>query len=255
MPDVTQPSHAQGNRLLAALPASSWQRVAPHLELVALSPRRPLCDSGQVLSHAYFPSGALISLMYLSANGATAESAVVGKEGMVGVSLLLGGGSTCSRAVVQTAGAAYRVPADVVQQEFNRAGAAMKILLRYMQALLTQTAQHAVCFRHHTVAQQFSRCLLQSLDCNRGADLLMTQEAIAERLGVRRESITGCACRLQRQGLIRYTRGHISLLDRCGLERQACECYGIVKSEYQRLLPGPLAVAKAAKVAWEPLAA
>jgi CRP-like cAMP-binding protein len=207
------------------------------------------------MTHAYFPASAVVSLMYLSDSGATMESAVVGNDGLVGISLLLGGGPTCNRAVVQTAGDAYRIPASALKEEFNRGGPAMQILLRYLQARLAQTTQSAICNRQHTVAQQFACSLLQSLDRQPGQDLLLTQEGIAERLGVRREGITLCANRAQKQGLIRYARGHISVRDRKGLERQACECYGVVKRECRRLLPEPLVLAESAETRCEPIAA
>jgi CRP-like cAMP-binding protein len=255
MPCPTLVSLVPDNRLLAALPAPVWQRLRPGFERVWLARRRALHEPGQTMTHAYFPAGAVVSLMDLSGDGATSESAVVGDEGMVGVSLLLGGGSSCSRGIVETAGEAWRVPAPVLQEEFKRAGPTMQILLRYMQTLLTQTAQGALCNRHHSIAQQFARFLLQSLDRQRGTDLWMTHEVIAERLGVRREGITECALRLRRQGLIRYSRGLISVLDRGGIEPQACECYGVLKREGRRLLPEALTLADRAGALHAPLAA
>jgi CRP-like cAMP-binding protein len=179
--------------------------------------------------------------MYFTENGESAESAVVGKDGMLGVSLLMGAQSTCSRAVVQAAGESFRIAADVLLREFWRGGAAMRLLLRYTQALLTQTSQRAICNRHHSLAQQLARCLLLSLDHTHGSEIVTTQERIAHRLGVRREGVTEGAYILQKLGLIRYARGHISVLDRRGLESRACECYALVKKECHRLLAEPLA--------------
>jgi CRP-like cAMP-binding protein len=247
---------ARENHLLACLPEAVWQRLAPSFERVTLQARAPLYEAGQVLSYAYFPAGAMVSLMVMSESGASSESALVGHDGMVGLTVLLGGESTCSRAVVQVGGDAYRIPAQALKQEFDRAGPAMQVLLRYMQALLTHTAQTAICNRHHSVLQQFARSLLQSLDRQQGAEVFTTHEALAERLGVRREGVTGSAIRLQKQGVIRYSRGHISVVDRVGLERQACECYAVVKRECRRLLPRPPAFAELmASGRLEPLAA
>ena len=196
-----------------------------------------LYESGRTLDHVYFPTTAIVSLLYVMENGASAEIAVVGNEGLVGISLFMGGGSTSSRAVVQSAGRGYRLAAQAMKEEFNQAGPVMHLMLRYTQALITQMAQTAVCNRHHTLDQQLCRWLLLSLDRLAGTELQMTQELIANMLGVRREGVTAAALSLQHAGLIRYARGRISVLDRPGLERRTCECYGVVKREYDRLLP------------------
>ncbi|WP_232417914.1 Crp/Fnr family transcriptional regulator [Methyloversatilis thermotolerans] len=196
-----------------------------------------ICESGRVLSHVYFPVSAIVSLLYVMENGASAEIAVVGNEGIVGISLFMGGESTPSRAVVQSAGWCVRLSARVLKEEFNRAGPVMHLLLRYTQALITQMAQTAVCNRHHTLDQQLCRWLLLSLDRLPGDELIMTQELIANMLGVRREGVTEAALKLQKIGLIHYARGHIHVLDRTGLEQRTCECYRVVKNEYARLLP------------------
>jgi len=202
-----------------------------------------LYESGHTLSHAYFPTTAIVSLLYVMENGASAEIAVAGNEGLVGISLFMGGGSTPSRAVVQSAGLGFRMPAQTIKDEFERSGAVVSVLLRYTQALITQMAQTAVCNRHHTLDQQLCRWLLLSLDRLPGSELVMTQELIANMLGVRREGVTEAATRLQKAGLIRYARGHISVLDRAGLEKRSCECYAVVRKEYDRLLPNKLAAA------------
>jgi CRP-like cAMP-binding protein len=198
-------------------------------------------ESGRTLSHVYFPTTAIVSLLYVMENGSSAEIAVVGHEGVVGISLFMGGESTPSRAVVQSAGQGFRMKSQFVKDEFNRAGPVMHLLLRYTQALITQMAQTAVCNRHHSLDQQLCRWLLLSLDRLRGSDLLMTQELIANMLGVRREGVTEAAVKLQKLGIIRYARGHISVLDRPGLEQLTCECYAVVKGEYDRLLPARMA--------------
>ena len=236
------PRHdSRRNHLLATLSDAAWQRWLPHLEPVELRLGEVLYESGGMLSHVYFPTTAIVSLLYVMENGASAEIAVVGNEGLVGVSLFMGGGSTPSRAVVQSAGHGYRLKAEDMKAEFDRAGPVLHLLLRYTQALITQMAQTAVCNRHHTLDQQLCRWLLLSLDRLEGSDLVMTQELIANMLGVRREGVTEGASNLQRAGLIRYARGHISVLDRPGLERRSCECYAVVKNEYDRLLPDRLA--------------
>ncbi len=229
------------NQLLAALPTAEWARWLPHLEAVDMPLGKVLYESGRKLSHVYFPTTSIVSLLYVMENGASAEIAVVGHEGVVGVSLFMGGESTTSRAVVQSAGLAYRLKASVMMQEFNRAGPVLHLLLRYTQALITQMAQTAVCNRHHTLDQQLCRWLLLSLDRLRSKDLVMTQELIANMLGVRREGVTEAAGHLQKDGLIHYRRGHITVVDRLGLERRTCECYAVVKNEYDRLLPKALA--------------
>jgi CRP-like cAMP-binding protein len=225
------------NHLLAALPEAEWQRWLPKLELVEMPLGEVLYESGVTLSHVYFPTTAIVSLLYVMENGASAEIAVVGNEGLVGVSLFMGGESTPSRAVVQSAGQGIRLAARSMKDEFNRAGPALHLLLRYTQALITQMAQTAVCNRHHSVDQQLCRWLLLSLDRLQGDELVMTQELIANMLGVRREGVTEAALSLQQAGLIRYARGHITVLDRAGLEKRTCECYAVVKKEYDRLLP------------------
>jgi CRP-like cAMP-binding protein len=234
---MTALSTPRDNHLLAALPAAEWLRWQPQLERVAMPLGHVLYESGHALSHVYFPSTAIVSLLYVMENGASAEIAVVGNEGLVGIALFMGGETTPSRAVVQSAGEGWRLRAAVVKQEFEQPGPVMHLLLRYTQALITQMAQTAVCNRHHTLDQQLCRWLLLSLDRLRSSELQMTQELIANMLGVRREGVTEAALRLQRRGLIRYARGHISVLDRAGLEAGTCECYAVVKREYERLLP------------------
>jgi CRP-like cAMP-binding protein len=229
------------NRLLAALPEAEWARWQPHLELVNMPLGKVLYESGGKLSHVYFPTTAIVSLLYVMEDGASAEIAVVGHDGVVGVSLFMGGESTTSRAVVQSAGHGYRLKSNLMMQEFNRGGPALHLLLRYTQALITQMAQTAVCNRHHSLDQQLCRWLLLSLDRLRSKELVMTQELIANMLGVRREGVTEAAGNLQKDGLIRYRRGHITVLDRGGLERRSCECYAVVKKEYERLLPAKIA--------------
>jgi CRP-like cAMP-binding protein len=231
----------EANGLLAALPERERARWMPQLELVAMPLGQVLYESGTTLSHVYFPTTAIVSLLYVMENGASAEIAVVGREGIVGISLFMGGESTPSRAVVQSAGQGLRLSAPVIKDEFNRAPV-LHLLLRYTQALITQMSQTAVCNRHHSLDQQLCRWLLLSLDRLGGTELAMTQELIANMLGVRREGVTEAAIKLQRSGLIRYARGHIQVLDRAGLERRACECYAVVKTEYERLLPNKVAV-------------
>jgi CRP-like cAMP-binding protein len=232
---------SQENHLIGALPRADFRRWQTSLEEVELPLGEVLYESGAVLSHVYFPITAIISLLYVMANGASAEIAVVGNEGLVGVSLFMGGESTPSRAVVQSAGKGFRLEAQIMKDEFNRAGPVLHLFLRYTQALLTQMAQTAVCNRHHSLDQQLCRWLLLSLDRLQGDELVMTQELIANMLGVRREGVTEGAVKLQKAGLIRYSRGHITVLDRRGLEQRSCECYAVVKKEYDRLLPDQLA--------------
>jgi CRP-like cAMP-binding protein len=224
------------NHLLAALPSPELERWLPDLEWVDLPLGLVLYEPGNVLSHVYFPATAIVSLLYVMENGSSAEIAVVGNEGVVGVSLFMGGESTPSRAVVQSAGDGFRLRSHTIKEEFNRAPV-LQLLLRYTQALLTQMAQTAVCNRHHSLDRQLCRWLLLSLDRLESNELMMTQELIANMLGVRREGVTEAALKLQHAGLIRYTRGRISVLDRPGLERRTCECYAVVKNEYDRLLP------------------
>ena len=226
----------RGNRLLQVLPADAWERLSPHLHPVELPLGAVLYESGVELDHVYFPTTAIVSLLYVLADGASSEIAVVGREGIVGVSLFMGGGRTPSRAEVRSKGHALRMAAPVLRKEFERAGPVMHVLLRYTQALITQMAQTAVCNRHHSVDQQLCRWLLLSLDRLDGDDIVMTQELIANMLGVRREGVTHAAGRLQEKGLISYVRGRITILDRRGLEAAVCECYKVVKDEYDRLL-------------------
>lgn len=231
-------AHApQQNRLLAALPKQDFERLQPRLKLVPLPLGEVLYESGSRLRHVYFPINSIVSLLYMMADGASAEIAVVGNEGIIGVSLFMGGETTPSRAVVQSAGHAYRLPGQILKQEFTLGGAMQHLLLRYTQALITQMAQTAVCNRHHSVDQQLCRWLLLSLDRLSSNELVMTQELIANMLGVRREGVTEAAGKLQAAGLIHYSRGHITVLDRAGLEARTCECYGVVRKESDRLLP------------------
>ena len=229
------------NHILAALSGAEWQRWQPLLEHVELPLGHVLYEPGKTLSHMYFPTTAIISLLYVMENGASAEIAVVGNDGLVAVSMFMGGGSTPSRAVVQSAGHGFRLKAEDMKKEFDRGGAVLHLLLRYTQALITQMSQTAVCNRHHSLDQQLCRWLLLSLDRLEGDELVMTQELIANMLGVRREGVTESATKLQTAGLIRYTRGRISVLDRPGLEKRTCECYAVVKKEYDRLLPNKIA--------------
>ena len=238
---MTLETNPKQNRLLAALPEAEWLRWLPEMEAVDMPLGHVLYESGRTLSHVYFPATAIVSLLYVMENGASAEIAVVGNDGIVGISLFMGGESTPSRAVVQSAGQGYRLKAQRMKDEFNRAGPVMHLLLRYTQALITQMAQTAVCNRHHSLDQQLCRWLLLSLDRLPGNELVMTQELIANMLGVRREGVTEAALHLQSAGLIRYSRGHITVLDRKGLEARSCECYAVVKTEYARLLPPTLA--------------
>ncbi len=224
------------NHLLAALPADDFDRLAPHLEGVPMLLGESLYEPGSQLHHAYFPTTAIVSLHYVTESGASAETAGVGNEGMVGVSLFMGGETTSSSAVVQTAGWGYRLDRHLLKQEFDRAGPLQRLLLRYTQALMTQMAQTGVCNRHHSLEQQLCRWLLLTLDRLQGQELTITQELVAGMLGVRREGVTEAAGNLQRAGLISYRRGHISVLDRRGLEARACECYAVVKTEMDRLL-------------------
>jgi CRP-like cAMP-binding protein len=231
---AAQPSK---NHLLGALPPAEAGRWMPLLESVDLRLGQVLYESGAALAHVYFPTTAIVSLLYVLENGASAEIAVVGNEGIIGVSLFMGGESTPSRAVVQSAGHGFRLKANIMKKEFDRAGPVLHLLLRYTQALITQMAQTAVCNRYHTLDQQLCRWLLLSLDRLQGNQLVMTQELIANMLGVRREGVTEGALKLQRAGLISYARGHITVLERAGLEKRSCECYAVVKKEYDRLLP------------------
>lgn len=239
---MAQESDARLNQLLAALPSDEWRRWMPQLERVSMPLGLVLYESGRTMSHVYFPIDSIVSLLYVMENGASAEIAVVGNEGVVGISLFMGGGSTPSRAVVQSAGEGLRLRGSAVKEEFARSGPVMHLLLRYTQALITQMAQTAVCNRHHSLDQQLCRWLLLSLDRLHGNELVMTQELIGNMLGVRREGVTESALKLQRDGLIRYARGRITVLDRPGLEQRTCECYAVVKKEYDRLLPEHIAI-------------
>src|SRR5687768_8041956 len=238
MPTAPSP---RDNHILDALPQLERDRLFPHMKLVPLPLGMPIYESGAALRHIYFPTNSIVSLLYVMQDGASAEIAVVGNEGVIGVSLFMGGETTPSRAIVQSAGYAYRLTGSRVKQEFNRHGELLHVLLRYTQSLLTQMSQTAVCNRHHTLDQQLCRWLLLSLDRLSGNRLEMTQELIANMLGVRREGVTEAALKLQKVGPIRYARGRISVLDRAGLEQRTCECYAVVKNEYDRLLPKSLA--------------
>jgi CRP-like cAMP-binding protein len=233
------PSHhdPRQNHLLAALPAEEYARLFPHLELVPMLLGDAVCEPGMPMRHVYFPTTSIVSLLYVMEDGASAEIAVVGNEGIVGVSLFMGGETTTSRAVVQSAGHAYRLTGQHLKDAFFLAGPVQRLLLRYTQALLTQMSQTAVCNRHHSVDQQLCRWLLLSLDRLPSNKLTMTQELIANMLGVRREGVTEAAGALQRAGLIHYSRGKITVVDRPGLEARVCECYQVVKKEFDRLLP------------------
>ena len=227
----------KANHLLAALPSAQLNRWLPHLELVELALGMVLYEAGGVEKYVYFPTSGIVSLLYVMKNGDAAEIAVVGVEGIVGISLFMGGNSTPSHAVVQCAGWCYRLRAQTLKDDFEQFGPVAHLLLRYTQALITQMAQTAVCNRHHSLDQQLCRWLLLSLDRLPGPEIAMTQELIANMLGVRRQGVTECAVRLQEAGLIRYSRGRITVSDRKGLEARVCECYEVVKHEYDRLLP------------------
>jgi CRP-like cAMP-binding protein len=230
-------SGPQQNLLLAALSAAEQGRIFPHLRLVPMPLGKVLYESGDVLRHVYFPVDSIVSLLYVLADGASAEISVVGNEGLIGIALFMGGETTPSRAIVQSAGHAYRLIGQRLKDEFYRSGEMQLLLLRYTQALITQMAQTAVCNRHHSVDQQLCRWLLLSLDRLSSNRLIMTQELIANMLGVRREGVTEAAGKLHKQGVIRYARGQITVLDRPKLEQLCCECYGVVKKESDRLLP------------------
>jgi len=230
-------SEATDNHLLAALPDAEMHRWLPLLEPVELPLGLVLYESGRALSHVVFPTTAIVSLLFVLEDGDSAEIAVVGREGVVGISLFMGGESTPSRAVVQSAGRGYRLSSHAIKQAFGRSDPVKHLMLRYTQALIAQMSQTAVCNRHHTLDKQLCRWLLLSMDRLQGDELVMTQELIANMLGVRREGVTEAALKLQAAGLIQYARGHITVLDRPGLERRTCECYAVVKKEYDRLLP------------------
>jgi CRP-like cAMP-binding protein len=230
------PHSPKQNHLLAALPAAEFERLSSYLELVSMPLGEALYESGGRLQHVYFPTTSIVSLLYVMEDGASAEIAVVGNEGILGISLFMGGETTSSRAVVQSAGYGYRLRSHLIKEEFNRGGPVLRLLLRYTQALITQMSQTAVCNRHHSLEQQLCRWLLLSLDRLSSNELTMTQELIANMLGVRREGVTTAAGHLQKDGLISYNRGHILVLDRPGLERRVCECYSVVRKEFERLL-------------------
>ena len=241
-PPVPRPDFdLNANQLLAVLPAEERERWLPQLEHVEMPLGQVLYEPGVTLSHVYFPTTSIVSLLYVMENGSSGEIAVVGNEGIVGISLFMGGETTISRAVVQSAGKGVKLRGDLLMQSFNRSSAVLHLLLRYTQALITQMAQTAVCNRHHSLDQQLCRWLLLSLDRLHGNELVMTQELIANMLGVRREGVTEGAVKLQKAGLIKYARGRIAVLDRPGLEARSCECYAVVKKEYDRLLPAATA--------------
>jgi CRP-like cAMP-binding protein len=232
---------ARQNHLLAALPEHEWNRWWPYLQPESLAAGQVLCEAGSTPAHVYFPTTAVVSLLQLMHDGASSEVALVGSDGMVGISLFMGGNATPSRATVQGAGVAYRLPALAVRSEVQRAGAVLHMLLRYTQALIAQVAQTAACNRHHSIDQQFCRRLLLGLDRSLSNELAMTQEGVAALLGVRREGVTAAASKLQQAGVIRYSRGRIAVLDREGLEQRACECYAAARKSSERLLPTALA--------------
>jgi CRP-like cAMP-binding protein len=234
---MSSPHSPKKNQVLAALTEADYARLRPDLELIPMPLGWALYESGEHMGYLYFPTTSLVSLLYVMEDGASAEIAITGSEGLVGIALFMGGESTPSRAVVQSAGDGYRLKASVLRREFALGGDLQHLALRYTQALLTQMAQTAVCNRHHALDQQLCRWLLLSLDRLQGSELVMTQELIANMLGVRREGVTEAAGRLQAAGLIQYSRGHIKVLDRAKLEKRVCECYAVVKKEYDRLLP------------------
>ena len=238
---MTSVSDSKKNHLLAALAVADRAPWMPQLEAVDMPLGKVLYESGSKLTHVYFPTTSIVSLLYVMENGASAEIAVVGNDGIVGISLFMGGESTPSRAVVQSGGEGFRLKANILMQQFNRSGPVLHLLLRYTQALITQMSQTAVCNRHHSLDQQLCRWLLLSLDRLQSNQLVMTQELIANMLGVRREGVTEAAGNLHRAGIINYQRGRITVLDRPGLERRTCECYAVVKKEYDRLLPTKMA--------------
>jgi CRP-like cAMP-binding protein len=239
---MNDPHSPQQNHLLSVLPDDEQEYLYPHLELVPIVLGQVLYESGRALTHAYFPTTSIISLLHVMENGSSAEIAVVGNEGMVGVALFMGGDTMPDRAMALSTGHAYRLKSALLQQEFSRSIPLRHLMLRYTQALITQMAQTAVCNRHHTVEQQFCRWLLLMLERINSNELVMTQELIANMLGVRREGVTEAAGKLKSAGLIDYSRGHITILDRTRLEARACECYRVVRREYDRLLPDSVAV-------------
>jgi CRP-like cAMP-binding protein len=236
---MPSPHHPEQNHLLAALPAADYERLLPHLELLPLPLGLAVYESGRDQGYVYFPTTSIVSMLYVMEDGSSAEIAVVGNDGLVGIALFMGGETTSSRAVVQSAGFGYRLKAAFLKKEFERGGELQHLLLRSTQALITQMAQTAVCNRHHSLEQQLCRWLLLSLDRLSSNELKMTQELIANMLGVRREGVTEAAGQLQKDGIIRYSRGRITVLDRPMLETRVCECYAVVKREMDRLLPRP----------------
>jgi len=236
------PPNPRQNHLLAALPDAEFELLLPYLERVQLPLGKTLCEAGCLMSNVYFPTTSIVSLLHVLGNGSSAEIAVVGREGVIGIALFMGGATMPSRAIVQSEGHAYRMKGDLFNREFNCKPALQHLLMRYVMALLTQMAQTAVCNRHHTVDQQLCRWLLLSLDRLSGNELNMTQELIANMLGVRREGVTEAAGKLQDAGLISYSRGRLTVLDRPGLETRVCECYQVVRKEFLRLLPDVVAV-------------
>jgi CRP-like cAMP-binding protein len=234
---MSSPHNPRQNHLLAALPAVDYTRLLPNLELLPMSLGWVAYESGNEMGHVYFPTTSIVSLLYVMENGSSAEIAIIGNEGLVGISLFMGGETTPNRAVVQSAGYGYRLKAKVLKREFALGRALQHLALRYTQALITQMSQTAVCNRHHTLDQQLCRWLLLSLDRLSGDELEMTQELIANMLGVRREGVTEAAQHLQKAGIIQYRRGHIRVLDRVKMEKRVCECYAVVKKEFDRLLP------------------
>lgn len=240
-PPVRHPSDPRENQLLAALPDADWRRWQPDLELVDLPLGQELSSSGKAASHVFFPTTAIVSLLYMTRDGGSTEVAVVGNDGVVGISLFMGGNATPSLAVVQSAGKGYRLRAQLMKQEVEQSGPVLTVLLRYTQALIAQVAQTALCNRYHSIDQQMCRRLLMGLDRLPSDEMVMTQELLASLLGVRREGVTAAALKLQQAGVIRYSRGHIDVLDRTRLEQRTCECYAGARKEYRRLLPMPLA--------------
>jgi CRP-like cAMP-binding protein len=234
---MTNAQDPKKNHLLAVVPEAEWLRLGPHLVRIDMPLGQVVYESGDRLDHVYFPTTSIVSLLYVMEDGASAEIAIVGNEGLIGIALFMGGETTPSRAIVQSAGEAYRLDARILKEEFHRAGPVQRLLLRYTQALITQMAQTAVCNRHHSIDQQLCRWLLLSIDRLPSNELKMTQELIANMLGVRRSGVTEAALKLQDAGLIRYSHGHIEVLDRPGLEKRVCECYGVVRREFDRLLP------------------
>ncbi|ABE36442.1 cyclic nucleotide-binding domain protein [Paraburkholderia xenovorans LB400] len=234
---MTNEQDPKQNHLLSVLPEAEWARISPHLVRIDMPLGQVIYESGDRLHHVYFPTTSIVSLLYVMEDGSSAEIAIVGNEGLIGIALFMGGETTPNRAIVQSAGEAYRLDARILKQEFHRAGPVQRLLLRYTQALITQMAQTAVCNRHHSIDQQLCRWLLLSLDRLPSNELRMTQELIANMLGVRRSGVTEAALKLQDAGLIRYSHGHIEVLDRPGLEKRVCECYNVVKQEFDRLLP------------------